>query len=56
MTEEDYEFVMASITRQEFEEHFPHMVEDLVSEADVYGMPSGALDWYRRVSKKTSPL
>lgn len=39
---------MTSITRHEFEEVFPQLVEDLVAHARQYGMPSNALDWYRR--------
>ena len=46
---------MTSITRHEFEEVFPQLVEDLVAHARQYGMPSNALDWYRRVSTNTSP-
>ncbi|KAI9886997.1 MAG: Farnesyl pyrophosphate synthetase [Watsoniomyces obsoletus] len=39
---------MATITRAEFEEVFPKLVEDLINHAKQYGMPSDALEWYRK--------
>lgn len=36
-------------TRKEFEQVFPQLVEDLTAHAKQYGVPSNALEWYRKV-------
>ncbi len=43
-------------TRAEFEEVFPKLVEDLIDHAKQYGMPSDALEWYRKVNLQSPSL
>jgi hypothetical protein len=37
------------ITRQEFEEIFPQLVQDLTNHCCQYGLPEQALVWFRNV-------
>jgi farnesyl diphosphate synthase len=39
-------------TLQEFEAVFPKLVDDLVAHAEQYGVPTNALEWFRKASCK----
>ena len=55
LTAESDHFSKMPTTRTEFEEVFPQLVADLTTEANKYGLPSNALEWYRQVRTSDSP-
>lgn len=46
---------MASVTkREDFEAVFPSLVQDLTDHAKHYGVPTEALEWYKKVGLSAS--
>lgn len=44
------------VTRPEFEQTFPKLVEDVVDHGKHYGLPQVGLDWLQKVRLTVPPL